>query len=302
LFELIAAAHTPLDESGGLSLDPVARQAAHLKATGVDGVLVAGSTGEGPSLTGAERRRLAERWMEVGEGLRVLVHVGHQSPREARDLARHAAGSGAQAIYAAPPSWFPIESAEILAETCAVIAEGAPDLPFVYYHIPALSGVGIPMARFLAIARERIPSFAGVKYTHLDPDDFRACVRDHGAEVRLLWGCDEVLLTGLELGAHGAVGSTYNFAAPLYRKLIAAHERGDTDEARGLQLRSALLVETLSRHGYAAAAKTLMKLLGVDCGPVRPPLPALGPGGEAALRQEVERTGFFDWIGEPETP
>jgi N-acetylneuraminate lyase len=298
VFELIAATHTPLDESGELSLGAVSRQAAHLRAVGVDGVLVAGSTGEGPSLTGTERRRLAERWVEVGEGLRVIVHVGHLSPLEGRALAEHAAGAGAQAICAAPPSWFPIESVEILAETCAVIAGGAPGLPFVYYHIPALSGVHLPMARLLEVVRERVPNFAGVKYTHLDPNDFRTCVRQHGGDIRLLWGCDEALLTGLELGAHGAVGSTYNFAAPLYRRLVVAHEGGDAERARALQSRAALLVETLGRHGYPAAAKALMKLLGVDCGPVRPPLVGLAPGAEIAIRRDLERIGFFDWIRE----
>jgi N-acetylneuraminate lyase len=237
--------------------------------------------------------------VEVGGSLRVIVHVGHQSPPEARALARHAAESGARAVCAAPPNWFPIHSAETLAETCATIASGAPELPFFYYHIPLLSGVHVPMVRLLDIARDRIPSFSGVKYTHLDPLDFQACVREHGDEVQLLWGCDEALVTGLGLGAHGAVGSSYNFAAPLYRRLIAAHDRGDAEGARRLQSQAALLVETLSRHGYAAAAKTVMKFLGVDCGPVRPPLPRLDSAAETALRADLERIGFFDWIREP---
>jgi N-acetylneuraminate lyase len=299
VFELIAAPHTPLDENGEVNLEQVARQADHLRAAGVDGVLVAGSTGEGPSLTGAERRQLARRWVEVAGRLRVIVHVGHQSPPEARALARHAAESGARAICAAPPNWFPIQSAEALAETCATIAAGAPELPFLYYHIPALSGVHVPMAQLLDLARDRIPSFAGVKYTHLDPLDFQACVREHGGEVQLLWGLDDMLLKGLSLGAHGAVGSSYNFATPLYRRLIAAHARGDSGAARGFQSQSALLVETLGRYGYAAAAKTVMKFVGVDCGPVRAPLSRLDSAAEKALRADLERIGFFDWIREP---
>jgi len=299
MFELIAAAHTPLEESGELNLEPVERQAAHLRAVGVHGVLVAGSTGEGPSLTSAERRRLGEKWMEVGGGLRVILQVGHASPREARELARHAMEIGAHAICAAPPGWFPIRSAEQLAQTCETIAAGAPELPFLYYHIPALSGVHVPMARLLELVRDRIPSFGGVKYTHLDPLDFQACVREHGADVQLLWGCDELLVTGLDLGAHGAVGSTYNFAAPLYHRLIAAHAAGEVESARTLQSHAALLVETLARRGYAAAAKTLMKLLGIDCGPVRLPLQRLDADGEVGLCADLEAIGFFDWIRKP---
>jgi N-acetylneuraminate lyase len=227
------------------------------------------------------------------------VHVGHQSPHEARELARHAAEIGAQAIGAAPPTWFPIQTAEQLADTCATIAAGAPELPFLYYHIPALSGVHVPMARLLELVQGRIPNFAGVKYTHLDPVDFQTCMREHGTRMQLLWGCDEMLVAGLDLGAHGAVGSTYNFATPLYRQLIAAHAAGDIEGARALQSRSALLIETLDRRGYMAAAKMVMNFLGIDCGPVRVPLPRLQAADENALREDLEGIGFFDWIREP---
>lgn len=297
MFKLIAAPHTPFDASGELNLAAVDRQAAHLRRTGIHGVLVAGSTGEGSSLTGAERRLVAERWVTVGDNLRVVLHVGHASAHEARDLARHAAEIGAHGICAAPPSWFPIQSTEQLAETCEVIASGAPDLPFLYYHIPALSGVRVAMARLLERVRGRVPNFAGVKYTHLDPVDFQSCVREHGDELELLWGCDELLVTGLQLGAHGAVGSTYNFAAPLYQRLIAAHAAGEVEQARVLQSRAAELVETLARRGYPGAAKTVMKFLDVDCGPVRLPLQPFEPKEEQALRTELEQLGFFDWIG-----
>lgn len=299
MFELIAAVHTPLDDGGALRLEVLPRLAAHLRAGGVDGVLVAGTTGEGPSLTGAERRRLSKAWVEAAGGLRVIVHVGHQSPREARDLARHAADVGAGAVCAAPPSWFAIGSIEALVETCAEIASGAPELPFLYYHVPSLSGVRLPMARLLEMARDRVPSFAGLKYTHLDPVDFQACVREHGSAMQLLWGFDELLVAGLALGAGGAAGSTYGFAAPLYRRLIRAHDAGDREAVRTLQSRSALLVETLAGYGYAAAAKTAMKLVGVDCGPVRLPLARLDGAGEKALRADLERIGFFDWVGDP---
>ena len=300
MFELLAAAHTPFDERGALNLPVVERQAAHLRANGVDGVLVAGSTGEGASLTGAERRALAERWCAMGGGLRVIVQVGHASPMEARSLARHAADAadvGADAICAAPPSWFPIGSADSLARTCEAIADGAPELPFLYYHIPALSGVHVSMARLIGLARESIPSFAGVKFTHTDALDFQACMREHGDAVKLYWGCDEALVTGLALGAHGAIGSTYNFAAPLFHRLIAAHGAGETETVRILQSRAAALVELLAERGYAAAAKRVMTFLGIDCGGVRLPLAEL-EGAEGDLRAALDGLGFFDWLAE----
>ena len=291
-FELIAAPHSPFTPNGDLALEVVAKQAEHLQTVGAHGVLIAGSTGEGSSLTGAERRALAERWTAVGDGLEVWVHVGHNSPREAQSLAAHAASIGAKGICAAPPSWFALSAVDRLVDTCREIAEGAPDLPFLYYHIPALSHVNVPMVRFAEAARSQIPNFHGIKYTHLDALDFQACVREHGAALKLYWGCDELLVTGLALGASGAVGSTYNFATPLYHRLIRAHQNGDIDTCRTLQSKAAELVELLARHGYMAAAKATMKYLGIDVGAVRSPLPALPRGGEAQVFADLDRFGF----------
>ena len=108
-----------------------------------------------------------------------------------------------------------------------------------------VSRVALPMAPFVRTARARIPNFAGVKFTHLDPLDFQAVRREQGDACRLYWGCDEQVVTGLALGAHGAVGSTYNFAMPVYRRLQAAFERGDRDAQDGVARES--LVHTVGR-------------------------------------------------------
>ncbi|MFT4538160.1 MAG: N-acetylneuraminate lyase [Planctomycetota bacterium] len=298
MFELIAAPFTPLKADGELNLAAVEPLAAHLKSNRVDGILVAGSTGEGPSLTSEERRKLAQQWVEVGQGLRVIIQVGHSSPAEAAALARHAQEIGADGVCAAPPSWFPINSADQLTVTCEQIAAGAPELPFLYYHIPALSAVSVPMLQFLDCARGRIPNFAGIKYTHLDPVDFQACMREHGEDVEMMWGCDEALIAGLGMGARAAVGSTYNFAAPIYRQLIAAYNSGDRKLATLCQTRAALLVETLASVGYSGAAKALMSQLGVDCGPVRAPLIAISDDARAKLPGMLRNIGFDDWMRE----
>jgi len=102
-------------------------------------------------------------------------------------------------------------------------------------------------------------------------------------------------LAALVMGARGAVGSSYCFAAPLYRRLWAAFERGDIEAARAEQMRSCRLVQTLVRYGYMGAAKALMGMLGVAVGPAR--LPNLTPsaGQVAALRQDLEAIGYFEW-------
>ena len=104
-----------------------------------------------------------------------------------------------------------------------------------------------------------------------------------------------MLLSGLCGGAHGAVGSTYNFAAPLYNRIIAAYTACDMPTAQRLQAHAVEMVNVLVRHGGLPAIKAVMAFLDLDCGPVRLPLVALTPAEQQALRQDLAAIGFFDW-------
>jgi N-acetylneuraminate lyase len=92
------------------------------------------------------------------------------------------------------------------------------------------------------------------------------------------------------LGVRGAVGSTYNFAAPHYHRIIRAFESGDLAKARTLQLQSAEMIQTLNSFGFMAASKAVMSLVGVDCGPVRAPIRNLTPGQLDALANQLAST------------
>jgi N-acetylneuraminate lyase len=98
------------------------------------------------------------------------------------------------------------------------------------------------------------------------------------------------------------VGSTYNFAAPIYHRLRAAFERGDLDAAREEQFRSAQLVKLLAGYGYMGSAKALMKMLGVDVGPARLPHANPTPNQTTKLKDELEQLSFFEWITMGDTP
>ena len=128
---LIAAPFTPLKADGTLNLDQVGRYAEHLAGSGVTGAFIGGTTGEGASLSTEERRLLAVQWQRTRpKGLKLIVHVGHQSLIDSRALAAHAQEIGADAIGALAPSFFrPGNVAELVA-CCAQIASAAPALPF----------------------------------------------------------------------------------------------------------------------------------------------------------------------------
>ena len=293
---LIAAPHTPFRPDGALALELVAQQARLLAHNGVSGAFICGTTGEGPSLTNDERRKVAEAWIAARPaGLAVVVHVGHLCLADARSLAAHAQQIGADAIATVAPSFFKPAAQAELVEWCAQVAAGAPTLPFYYYTIPSMTGVALSSADFLAAAESRIPNLVGIKFTFENLMDFTRATTHAGGKFNVLFGRDETLLAGLGLGAKGAVGSTYNFAAPLYLRIIDAFKRGDLEAARRDQTRAIEFIGVLDRHGGLAAGKAAMKLIGLDCGPVRLPLRALTARDEASLREGFEKIGFFDY-------
>ncbi|HEV7402008.1 MAG TPA: dihydrodipicolinate synthase family protein [Chthoniobacteraceae bacterium] len=298
LHGLVVPPHSPFHADGSLNLSIVEQQAAHCLKHRINAVFVAGSTGESSSLTVPERLALTERWVQVTRGttLRVVVHVGSNCLDDARALAAHAQAQGAAAIAALSPSYFKPGSVEALVRCAAHVAGAAPETPFYFYDIPALTGVNLSMPQFLALAHDRIPTLAGLKFTNVDLASYQFCLRANGGLWDLPWGVDQHLLGAVAMGAKGAVGSSYNYAAPLYHRMLASFAAGDLPAAREAQFQATRLLALMHSYGPIAAAKFTMKCLGIDVGPVRLPNEPLSPTRQSQLRADLEEMGYFDWI------
>jgi N-acetylneuraminate lyase len=294
---LVAATFTPMRPDGSLNLEMAKPIVDHLVRSGIRGLYVCGTTGEGPLLTTDERKATVTAYVEAAAGrVPVVVQVGHSSVVEARLLAAHAQQAGADAISAVAPYYFKPGSVAVLVDCLAEIAGGAPKLPFYYYHIPMLSGVSLDMVEFLQQAPAKMPTFAGIKYTAPTIDEFQALLTTEDGRFDILFGRDEMMLSGLVGGARGAVGSTYNFAAPLYCRLIEAFQRGDLAEAQLCQSRAVAMIRVIvNRYRFHAGLKAAMGLWGLDCGPNRLPTIPLTPQEVAEMRRELDAIGFFQW-------
>jgi N-acetylneuraminate lyase len=291
---LIAAPFTPLSANGELNLRLIPAYAARLARDGVVGAFICGTTGEGASLTTDERMRVAAAWTKVRARVQVIVHVGHNCLSDCRALARHAQQVKVDAIAAMAPSFFRPAALADLVDWCEAIAAAAPKLPFYFYHMPSMTGVDFPMSEFLPLAARRIPTFAGIKYTHDNLMDFGNTLGVAGIRFAVLAGRDEILLSYLALGADGAVGSTYNYAAPIYRQMMAAHERGDQASAKKLQAVVRAFIAVMIKSGGIAANKATMRIVsGLDCGPVRQPNRNLTREEHTTLRRGLEASGLF---------
>jgi N-acetylneuraminate lyase len=301
---LVAAPFSPFHPDRSLNLDAVEGYVEWLVSQGVIGAFVCGTTGEGMSLTTEERQRLAERWVAVAPpNLKVIVHVGHTSLGDCVELAAHAQSIGAAAVSCMSPFFFKPADVETLVDWCDQVAAAAPQLPFYFYNIPSMTGVTTDVSRFLELAEPRIPNLVGAKYTYEDLDDFARCVKLRDGRFDLLFGRDEILLQSLRAGARGAVGSTYNFAAPVYHAVIRAFEAGDQEQAERAQQVAARMIDAFLHCGAQpiTAFKWFMGRLAVDCGPSRLPLRDPRPEHLAKLEASLDATGVWDYV-KPKTP
>lgn len=201
--------------------------------------------------------------------------------------------AGVAAVALAPPSYFKPVTVQDLVDFCAPIAAEVEPLPFYYYHIPGMTGVRLPMAEFLYAARHRIPNLRGLKFSHDDLVDLQGCVSLENGAYDIFHGFDEGLLAGLCLGVRGAVGSTYNFAGRHYLKLMRAFETGEMLAAQSAKFEATEMVKVLASFGFMAASKAVMSLIGVDCGPVRPPIKNLAPAQLDALVRKLAELDVF---------
>jgi len=292
---IIAAPFTPMHHDGSLNLSLIPAYYRMLKANEVNGAFICGSTGEGVSLTAREKMAVAEAWMDCSskdDQFKVMTLLGGTSITDCMELARHAESIGMYGVSFTAPFYFEPVDVTMLAKACIAVAESVPDLPFYYYHIPVLTGVNFPMISLLKEIDGKLANFAGIKYTHEDFMDFLSCLHFANGKYDMLWGRDENMLPALAIGARGAVGSTFNYAAPLYHRLMEAFHNGDLELASRFQQQSIDMIRLLGRYGGIATGKAYMKLIGLDCGEFRLPVKNMGETEFELFKKEVAALEF----------
>ncbi len=292
---LVAAPFAPMKDDGKLNMGLIEKYFRFLDYNGVSGVFINGSTGEGVSLTLAERKEVVSAWTDAGKengALRIINLTGGTSLNECVELAKYSVEKGVYAIALMAPFFFKPCSITTLGSFIGEVAKEVPGTPVYFYHIPALTGVHFRMTELLNYVHERIPNFAGIKYTWEDMADFFSCLNFDNGTYDILWGRDETLLSALALGAEGAVGSTYNYAAPLYRSIIDCYRKGDMEQARYLQLKSIEMVNLLGKYGGIGAGKAFMHYTGIDCGQFRLPVDPMSEKDYIRFSNDVDALGI----------
>lgn len=296
---LIAAPFTPMDEKGAVAYGRIPAYYDFLKKNKIVGAFINGSTGEGVSLTQNERMKTAEEWVAAAKAnpsVKIINLVGGTSYVECIENAQHSAEIGVDAIALLAPYYFKPSGAGQLAEFVARVAEMVPQMPVYFYHIPVLTGCSVPMFEFLKEAAPAIPNLTGIKYTHEDFMDFQTCINFENGKFDMLWGRDENLLPALVLGTRSGVGSTYNYAAPLYYKMIEAFDAGDLILARQLQQKAIDMIRLLGKYGGISIGKAYMRYVGLDCGEFRSPIKNMSRKDYQRFTEEVKALNMGEWF------
>lgn len=274
---VLAPIPTPFDRATG-DVAPVhlRQNVARLVAAGLDGIVVAGSTGEAALLEPEEQRRIIawvrdvlpdQRWLVVG--------TGAESTRQAVALTRAAAAEGADAVLVRPPAYYStVVSPASLADYYRGVADASP-VPVLVYNIPKYTR--LPVAPGLLEQLAANTNIVGVKDSSGDVKNL-AAYRDTVPRWSVLVGSGSLLYAGLELGCQGGVLAVACFAAALVVETFGAFRAGDRVRAGLLQERlGPLHKEIVSKFG-PAGVKAAMDAAGLYGGPVRAPLAALAAG------------------------
>ena len=282
---VIPAFYACYDDAGNISPERTRALARYLLGKGVKGLYVGGSSGECIYQSVQERKVILENVMaEVGGKLTVIAHVACNNTLDSQELARHAESLKVDAIAAIPPIYFHLPPYGI-AEYWNDISAAAPNTDFIIYNIPQLAGVALTPA--LLAEMQKNPRVIGVKNSSMPTQDIQMW-RDEGAFVFI--GPDELLFSGLAMGAGGGIGGTFAAMPELYLAIYALTQAGDLAAAREIQNEACRIIYKMcSARGnmYAVIKAILRKQGGPDCGGVRLPLAPLTQADQAVVDESA---------------
>ncbi len=282
---IVTAMVTPFDASGAVNISEAKRLAAWLVERGNDGLVVAGSTGEGMTLDSAERNELVHAVKEaVGSRAAVIANVGTSDTRASVHNAREAHAAGADGILVVVPPYSKPTQSGMIAHFGA-IADAAP-LPMMIYNIPGRTAANMRAETLLEI-RRRHPSVAGVKESSGDLMQIATIVRDRPSGFKVWCGDDYLFLPSLAVGADGVVGVASHLCSPEYRRMLDAYRAGNVKEAAEIHGSLLALIDVLFATTNPIAIKWAVNQLGFAAGTCRLPLDELPAELQERLRPLV---------------
>jgi 4-hydroxy-tetrahydrodipicolinate synthase len=288
--KVLTAMATPFAPDGSLDTEGAAHVARWLVNHGSDGLVLAGTTGEAPTLGDAEKVALWET-VRAAVDVPLLAGAGSNDTRHSVELAGRAAATGVDGLLIVTPYYNRPPPAGIEAHFRAVADATA--LPVVLYDVPSRTGRRIDTDVLIRLARE-VPTVVGVKDAAGDPGTTARVIAEAGDDFDVYSGDDAITLALLGVGAVGVIGVATHWAGDLFAEMIGAFDKGDLTNARQLNARlgPSFDVEVGPNWVQTTAAKAALAELGVHDGPLRLPLPPVSDEARDAIRRVLAGLGL----------
>jgi 4-hydroxy-tetrahydrodipicolinate synthase len=287
--KVLSAMVTPFDDDGALDLEGAAQLARWLVAHGNDGLVVAGTTGEAPTLSDDEK---VELWQAVRAAVDVplLAGTGSNDTRHTIGLSERAAGCGVDGLLVVAPYYNRPPQAGLDGHMRAVAA--ATDLPVVMYDVPSRTARRMEVDTIVRLARE-VPTIVGLKDARGNPTEAARIAADTPDDFDLYSGDDGLTLPLLSVGAVGVIGVATHWTGELHAEMITAYDKGDVSTAREVNARmlDSFAYEATDLWQHTTGVKSLLNELGLPAGPCRLPLPPSSDEATARAREIIAALG-----------
>jgi 4-hydroxy-tetrahydrodipicolinate synthase len=289
LGQVLTAMVTPFGPDGAVNMEAFRRLCAHLLENGSDGLVVAGTTGEAPTLTDEERMELFEAAVDVAHdrGGTVIAGTGTYSTAHSVHLTRDAHGVGVDGFLVVTPYYNKPPPRGTVAHFQAIA--DVTDKPIIAYNIPQRVVLNLEPETLIELGR--IPNVQYVKQATTDLDQARRIVEESG--LTLLAGNDDLLLPFLEVGGKGGIFVYTHLVGPQVKELITRFEDGDIDGAREIDDELRAIIDALAVTTNPIPVKAAMNMLGHDVGGHRLPLVEATEDERAVIRTALERAGIL---------
>ena len=288
LGQVLTAVVTPFADDGSVNIDGFKRLCAHLIDNGSDGLVVAGTTGESPTLTDDERFALFAAAVEaVGDRATVIAGTGTYSTAHSVHLTREAHEIGVDAFLVVTP-YYSKPPARGIVEHFRAIADVS-DRPIIVYNIPSRVVLNLEPDTIVELAD--IPTVRAIKQANDDLVQARRIVGE--TDLDLYAGDDNLILPLLELGGIGGVCVHTHVVGPQVKAMIRAFRDGDAETARRINQELEPVYELLKVQTNPIAIKAALNLLGHDVGGLRLPLVQANESEIARVRDCLERLGVL---------
>ena len=252
---------------------------------GIEAVVMAGTTGEAPTLSDTEKLELFRFAKSVCQGqCKVIAGTGSNSTAHTIALSRAAEDAGADGLLIVTPYYNKATPDGLTAHYIA--AASAVEIPVILYNVPGRTGLDIPLPVYEKLAK--VPNIVGVKEASTDVSKITK-LRNLCPDLTIWTGCDELTVPVMALGGAGVISVVSNILPEETQAMARAALAGDFDTAADLQCRLQPLIDLLFCEVSPVPVKAALELLGLDCGPCRMPLGRLSEANLLKLKAYFHR-------------